>query len=367
MISEEDSGRHYAIAYWKKRWIGVLLLPSFQKYVSEDGCLHRFKLVPLDGSVIEPSPTRDDCYDRVKVQGIVDISAWSEQDLKKLCQMNGVALPWITDRFPREPFHKQETPHRHKDRKVFVLSKDQFQKVKKQLIQSHPQIALILRILWFLNNSIGKGGGLITLAEVLYLQVRNVDPSGPDSSQMISLYRDSYGSHLLVHDLPPHLWSGVEKQITGRSPFVFVTRHGGPLSTTQVNRVLKEAAKAAGIARWEEVSSLSLRTRYSAEEAKQCDIDAAVASPLAAILEEEWQGVCKQFPSLLQRKGRKAAYEPREVLNLILESRRSRRPLRKVTAGTTIPYEAVKSQWRRWMKADLVEQIIAFRKKNRSI
>lgn len=211
MTADSQLPIRFFVAYWKKRWLGVPLLLELYKNVEEDGTMPKYKLIPLDGSTIEPSPRRECLFSqKVQIAEVINPTAWNDKDLKALCCLNDIPTEWVTNRFPREVYNRQNEPHRQKTRSRRVLINDEYRKVQKELIQLNSQAALVARILWFFNRSIGRGGGFITLEELLRLRVTDVSLGPPYDSGTITVHRDSYGSHMAAHFLPPQLWNELE-------------------------------------------------------------------------------------------------------------------------------------------------------------
>ena len=244
----------------------------------------------------------------------------------------------------------------------FPLTSKEYRKIRKELFKLNEQVAVIVEIVWYLNQILGKGGDFVTLEEVVRLQVKDIDPDEPNRSNCITLFRSGTKCHMVVHYLPPRLWRAVCEQIEDDSVFVFSTRNGGPLLPVQVDACLKKAARIAGFK--EAITSASLRPPFdkkrAEKSAKKYHHDASVKPYFEPVSIKEWKVICKRIPGILERKGRKATHNPLDLLNAMFYLLQTRRPIRKLPAHFP-PYGAVESQKRRWKKSGILDQIIALR------
>lgn len=345
---------YFGMAYWKKRWVSVPFFHLPDGAITETGELARFKFTPLDGQKIEPLPKRENRALEKNAASIKETIVpwlWSEKALKELCRQNDIPLNWVTDRFPRKARHTESEANRREERKIPSLTPKEYGRIRKEIVRLNEQVAVVVEIVWYLNQILGKGGDFVTLEEVARLQVQDVDPDVPNGSNCISLFRSGTKCHLVVHFLPPRLWRAVCQQIKDDSVFVFSTRNGGPLLPVQIDACLKRAAKMAGFK--ETITSASLRPPFDKKQAeksaKKYHRDASIKPYLDPVSMEEWSAICEQIPAIVERKGRKAAHNPLELFNAMLHLLRTQCPIRKLPKEFP-SWRAVESQQRRWEK-----------------
>ncbi len=239
----------FGIAYWEKRWVAVPFFHVPEDAINESGDLMRFKVTPLEGHIIESPPRRENrALETMVVSESIVPRLWSEKALKQLCKRNDLPLAWVTDGFPRKKCRTSGDANRREDRKIKSLTPKEFRSIRRELDKLNKQAALIINILWFLNQSLGKGGGFVTLAEVVRLKADDISPENNDGSNWIQLIRTRGDrTHMVVHCLPPRLWKSLCSQIDETSPFVFSSRDEGPFLPGQIDSYLKRAAEKAGI------------------------------------------------------------------------------------------------------------------------
>jgi hypothetical protein len=372
MKDGDGQERCFGIAYWKRRWVFVPFFHVPDSAVTEDGELVRFKCTPLDRQIIEPLQQRE-TKAREKNQALVKetIVPWllAEKELKQLCRRNDLPLAWVTDRFLRNKRNVKKGANRREDRKIRSINSKEFRRIHKELTLLNEPTSLIIAILWYLNNSLGKGGAFVTLEEIVRLQVEDVSPEQANASNWVRLLRTGIsGTHLIVHCLPSNLWKRLCRQINDNLAFVFSNRDGGPLLPVQVDTQLKKAAKLAGFK--ESITSASFRPQFDKEQVKRsekrCRLDASVKPYLDPVNLEEWSAICEHIPAILGRKGRKSSHDPRDLLNAMLHLKRTSCPIRKLPEEFP-PWRAVESQQRRWKKSKVLGEIIALRKSKSEI
>lgn len=355
----------FGIAYWKKRWVWVPFFHLPDNSMTESGELARFKFTPVDGQKIEPLAKRENkALEKVPSTANETIVPWfwSEKDLRQLCNDNNLPLAWVTDQYPREIRPGNEGINRRENRKTRSISSKEFRLIRKKLIKLDEQAAIIVGIIWYLNNSLGKAGGFVTLEEVVRMQVHDVFPDQQGCFHCISLFRSGARFSFVFHYLPPRLWKPVCRQINDNSPFVFSTRNGGPLKPVQIDAYLKKAAKNAGII--DPITSASLRPQFDKKIkriAKKYRRDASMKSYLEPVEAEEWKAIQGAVPGIQQRRGRKSVHDPLNLLNAILCHLKTRCPMRKLPHHFP-PWDAVYSQYRRWKKNGILDAILSFRK-----
>ena len=361
MRLENGQELYFGVAYWKKRWVGVPFFHLPPGAETEDGQLARFKVTQLDGSKIEPLAQRENkALEKIQVQETIVPWLWSEKSLKELCRENDLPLSWVTDRFPRKQYHTRRSDNRRELRKITSLTPTEFRRIRKELLKLNEQAALILRILWYLNGSIGPGGGFVTLEEIIRMQIQDVSPENENGSNWIRLQRIGMRStRLVVHCLPPQLWKALCRQINEKSVFVFSTKHGGPLHPEQIDFYLKKAARIAGFGM--SITSMSLRPPFNKQKVKKTERGNRAESYQEPVTPEEWTELCKQVPKILNRKGRKATHDPRALFNAMLYLEKTQCSFRKLPDHFP-PWRAVASQQKRWRNLGVFDEIKALRK-----
>ena len=366
MKLKDGCNLYFGIAYWKKRWVSVPFFHLPNDGVTETGELTRFKFIPLNGQKIEPIAKRENkALEKASELVKETIVPWllSDQQLKQLCNKNDIPLAWVTDRFPQRAIKKLKGVNRLEDRKYPSLKSKEFRLIRKQLNKLYPQAGLIVSILWYLNKTLGKGGSFVTLEEILRLQVQDIAPESEEGSNWISLIRPG---QFLVHSLPTQLWKSLCLQINDNSMFVFSNKYGGPFLSTQIDGYIKKAAKIIGFK--ESITSLFLRPQFNKKKvervAKKYHIDASVKNYLKPVSLKKWGMICKHIPAILKRRGRKFTHDPLDLLNAILYLHRTRCSVRKLPIQFP-PWKAVDSQYRRWEKIGIFEEILNLLKKTK--
>lgn len=347
----------FSVAYWKKQWVAVpfFYLPPGTEI--EDSHLARFV------------QRKNKASERVPVLESIVPWLWAEKVLKQLCRRNGLPLAWVTDRFPRKKYATKGSANRREGRKLRPLTFQEFKGVRNELAKLNEQAALIARILWYLNRTLRKGGGFVTLEELVRLQIQDVSPKSDDGSNWIRLQRTGMNNtQLVVLCLPPQLWKALCRQINDNSMFVFSTKNGGPLLSEQVDSHLRKAGKLAELKGV--VTSVSLRPPFDKRQlqrsTKKWHCDAAIKRHLESVTPDEWLDICKRIPAIVERKGRKAAHEPRDLFNAMLHIEKTQCSLRKLPSNFP-PWGAVESQRRRWKKSGIFEAVMALRKQKSEI
>ena len=342
----------------QRHWVLVPLFHLPEGALDEEtGQLRSFKVTILDGEPLGKLETRDSTPAMEKIARVIKACIiprlWKEKSLKELCLRNDIPLAWVTDRFPRKKRGKGEDVNRREIRKNKPLLFSQFSKIRRKL---NKPTALILNILWYLNHSLEKGGGFITLEEILRLRIEAISPESEDGSNWIRLMRHGMTStQLVVHFLPPRLWKTLCQQIHENSPFVFSNRYGAPLLPVQIEKDLKIAALAAG---FKDITTLSLRPTFDKKREERIrKKNAATQEHLEPVTSEEWKEICHHIPAIMVRRGRKSSHNPLHLLNAILHHMRTGKyPFSCPSAS------AVESQHRRWKKGKILDAILEFRK-----
>lgn len=355
-------------AYWheKKRWVWVPLFHLPPDAVGENGETRSYKFILSDGQKIEPIPKRTTHAEIIISESIVP-TLWLPKKLKLICRRNDIEVSWVAGHSLRKKGKSGKNIRRRENRKIKVLTSEEFRDViregKKDKSKSSKQTILFARILWFLNKSLGKGGSFNTSEELLRLKFDGV---APDLSypNWIRLRRKGYkGDHLTIHYLPQGLWKDLCKQIRDDQIFVFCNKYGGPILLGQIDAQLKKFGKKAGIKKV--VTSASLRPLINEEKIrysiKKICKDASPTDHLDPVSLKEWKQISKSIPLLSNKTGRKSIYHPRDILNGILYHLKNKCPFQKLPKSFP-PFEAIDSQYRRWKKNGVFEEIIKFQK-----
>lgn len=268
----------FGVAHWKKKWLAVPLffLPAEEA---------------VEGNFLESVSQRETPgLDKINVFATILPWLWSDRDLKKLCAMNGIPLTWVTDRFQQTTTVQTGVVNRREKRKIQSLTTSQFQAIRKELLKLNTQVALIVRILWHLNQELKQGGGFVTLEELVRLQVQDISPNREEKGNWIRLLRRGASLRFMVISLPSHLWRALCRQINEDSVFVFVNKQGGPLHLEYVDAFLRKAGKVVGLRG--AITSMSLRPVFNQEKAKKqglCDV--SVEKHWSPISSQEWSAM----------------------------------------------------------------------------
>jgi len=350
-------------AYYGGHWIGVPLffLPD-GAFDAETGALHHIKVTILNDEIAKPLERRDsslgwshliDSVSAFLVPWLVPI-----KELKELCKRYDIPIYWVTG-IPRK-FRKKPEGLRRLDRKCIQLSTEEWEKFIRHLRTISKTSALIAEIIWFLNTQLAEGGGFVTLESVLRLTTEDVSPEKKCKPNWIRLIRESFSCPLLiVHYLPDALWSRLCRQIRPHFLFVFSNKYGAPLLSNQIEKHFKTAGHSAGIK--QEITPLCLRPKFNKEGVDLSVRRATGQSAMHPVTKEEWEMLCLRIPSLIERRGCKNTHEPMHMLNAIFYHFRERCAFRQLPR-TFPPWRAVSSQYRRWQKKGIIDQIINLRK-----
>lgn len=356
------------VAYFRGSWVFVPMFYVPAEAVDDDGCLHWFQFVPLDGkNISKPLPRRsiEEASRYIEENTKKTILPWmlSKKGLKDLCANNNIPLGWVTNQFPRN-ISKNKTngrSSRRKKRKYSPLNEKDYIRFMRKLRKISKQSAVIAEILWFLNDRLSAGDDYITLEEVLRMQLQDVDPEDGVTT-CIRLLRDSpQGSHMVVHYLPEYIWTPLCQVIKNDSLFVFSSKNRGPLLPSDIVRHFKQAGKLAGIKG--SVCSLSLRPIGKCCLPKDNAVEATESydeAQLQEISAKEWKRLRDQIPSLIGKRGRSAKHNPRMIFNAILYHFRTRTPYRNLP-HIYPPAKAVHSQYRRWREKGVLDAVLKAR------
>ena len=250
MIPEDEIC--YGVAYYKGREVNVPFLNLPDDAIDNEGNLKFFLITYIDNpQVIDPLPLRKSKALKnfpALAKETIDPNALSDKDLKNLCKMNHIPLSWVTDRIKYKKIRDRKDLNRRENRKYESLALGEFRSILKELQKLNEQVALIVKILWFFNQELGKGGGFITLEQILRLPVWDVFQDFESGPKMIRLMRSGMnGTQLVVHYLPPRLGNSLFREVKGKVNFVFCNKKGGPLHPVQVDKWIKRAAQNIGI------------------------------------------------------------------------------------------------------------------------
>lgn len=344
------NNKYFTSAYYQDRWVQVPLFYLPKDAIGEDGYLHHFQIIPVDGEkidTIERARRQTDLAEQKINDSIKEtILPWilPIKELKKICTNNDIPENWISG-FQKKISKKETTKRstRRNNRKCKALNPQAYKKLIRYLRKISPQSALIAEILWFFNKQLQAGDDYVTLAEVLRLRIQDVDPE-ISISPCIRLSRtSSSGSHMVVHFLPKYIFKPLCRLIEQDSFFVFSNKNGGPLLPGDVARHFKKAGQLAGIK--EMVCSLSLRPVGTPSKFEEISI-------------QEWKILCHKIPYLIVKKGRPSKHDPRVIFNAILYIKRTGTPIRKLPPEYP-PAKAIHSQYRRWKKNGVLNEVLA--------
>jgi hypothetical protein len=359
MIEMDDVEIPIVLAYWhkKRRWVAVPLFHIPQDAIAENGDLIRIRVTPLDGQEIRSIPTRKRNFVKAVNECIVP-SQWSQKDLKQLCVRNDISFFWLTGKSSTKSSRGRRNAIRREYRKIKPLTPKQFRKrFLRELKKISKQTALIAQILWFFNKVLGKGGTFVTLEEILRLKIEDV---APDPDNWIRLMRTGTYAQLVHFTLPQYFWKSLCDQIDEDSIFVFSNRDGGPLLPGQIERHFRKAGKQSGIK--ETVTSLSLRPLFNKKGVRITPalLEDAPHKDYSEISTQEWDLIVVKIPFLINKRGCKSKYHPRDLFNGILYHLGIKCPFRKLPDHFP-PWQAVDSQYRRWKKRGIIEQVFDLR------
>lgn len=346
---------YFEYAYHRGRWVVVPLFFVPDDAVGDDGNLHHFQLIPVDGQELPEPPLRrcvDLAYERISCDIKETILPWmlSKEEVTELCTRNNIPLLWVTgDQRNISINSKSHKSTRRDKRKYTCLNKTEYKRFIKNLKCINAQSSIIAQILWFFNSQLQAGDDYITLDEVLRLKVEDVDLEH-GTSTCIKLHRSStQGSHMVVHWLPEYIWTPLCQLIQQDSYFVFSNKNRGPLLPSDVARCFKKAGEVAEIKGT--VSSLSLRPiglkNFSTQRFQEISI-------------LEWDTLCLQVPNLIASRGTRPKHDQRCVFNAILYHLRTKTPIRKLPSIYP-PAKAIHSQCRRWKKNGVFDLVLAAR------
>lgn len=282
-------------------------------------------------------------YASSNIQKIIDPQMMSEKELKILCAQNNLPFYWITGRYLSPPSYSN-TQHKgsSRERTTRLLTPKEFRNVLKQLKKINKTYGLIVEIHWHLNRSISKGGGYVTIEELLRLETRNVDADDA-GTDMIHLERQGRQGHLFGHDLPKYLWKRLIAQMKEDSLFVFSTKTRGPILPGDVSSSLGMAGEKVGI---NGISCLSVRQNPTS----------TTTSPLKKLCQSDWEQVYKTIPQLGVRRC-PPKYSQWKIINAYLYIISKGISIKKLPKGFP-PSSAVESQLRRWKKKGLFQLIL---------
>jgi len=352
----------FIAAYYKNCWVAVPLFYIPQEAIGEDGHLHSYSFVPLDGEELPKSSESLHKRKEFDIDHLVGetILPWrlSKKDLKKLCTDNDISEYWVTGHV-RSFSNSALGLTRREKRKNLGLEKKDYKKFISKLRKLSEQSVVIAEILWFINRQLREGGSYITLAEVLRMRVRDVDPEDGIATCIRLKRTGQQNRHELFYSLPEYIWGSLCKLIKKDSVFVFSSKNLGPLLSGDVTEHFKKAGKQAGIKGT--VCSLSLRP-FCSEYVPKRDLDKYIKNPmdesnLQEITLEEWGMLCDRIPSLKGGKGRAPKHDPRAVFNAIIYHERTGTPYRKLPFG-----RSVHSQFLRWDEKGIINAVLQARK-----
>jgi hypothetical protein len=348
-------------AYWhrKRKWVGIPLYYLPPDAINANGDIIRFKVKYLDEDENGRNERPLKSKSRVDVPVIMSIVPWlfPFKELKQICFRNDIPLKWVTGISPK----RSQNKHRRLQRKIEPMAPTELRLLIGALNKINKQTKLIVEILWYLNRSLGKGGGYVTCEELLRLKVQDLEfrKAAPGC---IRLIRTGNRTQIVFYVLPEYLWELLCSQIHNHSPYVFSNKHGGPLLLSQIDIHLHRAGKLAGIEN--PITSLSLRpffdkkrTQKAVCRAKKAYRNVISPNDLEIVTAQDWERLVVSIPCLLSRHGKKGKYNPRDLLNAMLFYLRTGCPIRELPKAFP-PWKAVDSQHRRWKKNGILEEVL---------
>lgn len=358
----------FIAAYHRNRWVAVPLFYIPLEAIGEDGHLHSYRFIPEDGQEFSTSlprrsiPAEENIHHQIQET----ILPWTlpKKELEELCTKNDISEYWISGN-QRKISKKSsgDRSSRRKKRKYAVLKKTEYKKFISKLRKISKQSTVIADILWFLNERLKLGDGYVTLAEILRMRVRDVDPEDGITTCIRLKRTGLQGRHELLHYLPEFIWKPLCLLIKQDSVFVFSNKNRGPLLSIDVTKHFKKAGALAGIKGT--ISSLSLRPI-----GKQCPSQGDASkgikmtydvTRLQEISVKEWKKLVTQIPGLIGKRGRSSEHNPRIIFNAILFHLRTSTPYRKLPSIYP-PAKAVHSQYRRWKEKGVLDAVLKARK-----
>ncbi|MDF2550595.1 MAG: Transposase domain protein [Chlamydiales bacterium] len=337
-------------AYYQGKWVYVPLLHALEEALSDEDS-------PLDTELQRHVNTVKD-YIRSLIEEIINLDELSEIEIRRLCKDNDIPLRWVTNHFsellPRDRT-KQRLDNRSK-RKLKVLDEITYNKFIKALSCVDKKALVIAKILWHINNkcrgaidfntgkSVNANVPFITLEEVLRLNLDDIGVFDNGHIFIQSKRRSCFYRRDATIVLPDSIGRSLWREISSNSWFIFANRKGGPLHAQNIDKIFKEAGKAAGIK--EPVTSLSLRPFID-----HLDRDISV---------EEWNLLCAKVPQLQSELGSPRIHDARDVFNAILYLERSGSSFRKLPTSYP-PTKAVASQKGRWKKNGIYKAVLEAR------
>ncbi len=363
-FSEESNFGSYGITdvpllpgFFKGRLVAVPAPHIPPGAVEEDGRLHLYKFELLNKGDEVEVPPRKSYFDWLLESGglkshvlePIDPNDLSDKETRDLCRRSGIPLGWVKPQLDRRKFKERAADvgnvqyakkRRVKERELY--SEPLFKKFLKCLGKVNKKSRIVAELLYHLNKLL-LGGGYVTSEDVLRTQLKDVS-SPLEQPNWVHLSRTSQeGTLLFSLCLPNKLMKKILGQINPGSIFVFAAGNGGPLTSAQLDRDFRIASEKAGIN--PPIKPFNLRPIINFE----------------AVLEEDYELLCKAVPTLEPKRGRKPIRDPRMLLNAMLFHLRAGCPFRKLSFE--LDWRAAHSQYSRWKKTGVFEEILKILKK----
>lgn len=347
-------------AYWHKirKWVGIPLYYLPSDAIDANGDIIRFKVKYLNEDKNERNEPSPQGKSYVGVPVSMSIVPWMLplKEVQQICIRNGIHLQWVIGVSPT----RSQNESRRVQRKIEPITAKEFGFLIKALGKCNKQTKLIIEILWYLNRSLGKGGGYVTCEELLRLKVQDLE-FRKDSPGCVRLIRTGNRTQMVYYVLPTYLWDSLCRQIPNHSFYVFSNKYGGPLLPSQIDIHLRRAGKLVGIKN--PITSLSLRPTFDKKKVHKAGYRAKksyrnIISPrdLEIVSAQTWEKIIAAIPHLSRKRGSRGTHSSRDLLNAILYHLKTGIPWRDLPAIFP-PSEAVRSQYRYWNKHGVFKEI----------
>jgi hypothetical protein len=358
--------------YYRGDWMALPLLNLYNQQIA-----------PFFPEGVSRSPFKRSCRERNNLCTSLTVTlvpaSLDGQELYELCKCHSIPIRWVLSVQPEELSKEDGESRRRRHinkRSKKPLNYEEYRKIYLKLREINFQSALICEILWCANRGTSVVAwndyvDYITLEEVLQMQIEELPSTEAKDANYLTF--TIYGAHdrTRSREIPRRLWKTLCKHVQGKCTFVFSNSLGGPVSPGQFNKHIQLAAKRAGV-RSGNVSSLSFRSYLHSETQKINviiqDVEQFLVSndPFVSVEKNEWEHILRRFPELVSRRGRKSVHDPREMFNAILFIIRNQCSFEQLPANC-FSREAVKSQYKRWKRKGLWDEICSFRLSSRSV
>jgi hypothetical protein len=241
---------------------------------------------------------------------------------------------------------------RKEERKIRPLSFSEHERVVRRLHALNTQAALIAELLWFLNDNFG-GVHFVTLEQLLLIRIHDIELETEAGPAQLNLSRRGFrGVEYIGHYLTTELYHAIIAQVRKNSIFVFSNRYGASISPVQIDKFFRKAGQVVGLK--DPVTSLSFRPSGDTHA------DLRARGIFDEVSNEEWEDLLQHIPEIHPIRGAKPVHDSLDLLNAILHSIKTHCPIRKLPKYFP-PFEAVKSQRRRWVSKGVLNKIFKHR------